>query len=66
MKRTEREWWAKLRQHVDETVRFFSEDGREEHEKMPIREFLNSSPAGGRAFASSSSRDAAGCRAGFR
>src|SRR6266566_1249498 len=40
MRRQTREWWAKLRDYFDGSVSFFSEDGRTEREKAPIREFL--------------------------
>src|SRR2546426_53382 len=40
MRRQTREWWAKLREYFDGSVSFFSEDGRKEREKAPIREFL--------------------------
>ena len=41
MRRQTREWWAHLRDYFDDGVSFFSEDGRTEREKAPIREFLH-------------------------
>ncbi len=40
MRRQTREWWANLRDYFDRSVAFFSEDGRTEREKAPVREFL--------------------------
>jgi hypothetical protein len=40
MRRETREWWAELRDYFDGSVSFFSEDGRTEREKAPVREFL--------------------------
>jgi len=40
MSGTQREWWAKLRDYFDGNERFFSEPGRTEREKAPVREFL--------------------------
>src|SRR5438034_7718003 len=40
MRREKREWWASLRDYFDGSVSFFSEDGRTEREKAPVREFL--------------------------
>jgi hypothetical protein len=40
MRGQRQEWWAKLQGYFDGSVLFFSEDGRTEREKAPIREFL--------------------------
>jgi hypothetical protein len=40
MRRQTREWWTKLQGYFDGSVSFFSENGRTEREKAPIREFL--------------------------
>src|SRR5437867_10070226 len=42
MRQQTRERWAKLRDYFDGSVSFFSEDGRTEREKAPIRELLRS------------------------
>jgi hypothetical protein len=40
MTRGRTEWWRQLRDYAEETVRLFSEGGRDEREKAPVREFL--------------------------